>query len=104
MSAHSYSIKLFQNNFITLLHLYEFLNYESSSMRNDYIFFKNNVIALAKKLRNKKEKIKMRNYRILRHRYYCGFKKEKSENAKLSNIEASSSIIFQRYNLIAFIN
>ena len=52
MSIHLYSIKSLRNNFITLLYFYKPLNYESSSMRNDYIFFKNNVIALAKELRN----------------------------------------------------
>ena len=38
MNIHLYSIKSFRNNFITHLFLYEPLNYESSSMRNDYIF------------------------------------------------------------------
>ena len=34
-SIHLYSIKLSQNNFITFLHLYKPLNYESNSIRND---------------------------------------------------------------------
>ena len=38
MNIHLYSIKLSRDNFITLLYLYELLNYESSSMRNNYIF------------------------------------------------------------------
>ena len=40
MSIQLYSIKLSQNNFAALLHLFESLNYESNSMRNDYIFYK----------------------------------------------------------------
>ena len=70
MSTHLYLIKLFRNNFATLLYFHKPLNYKSSSMRNDYIF-KNNVVALAEKLRNRrneKEKIKQttRSYRTLK--------------------------------------
>ena len=72
MNIHLYSIKLLRNNFITHLFLYKSLNYESSSMRNDYILFKNNVIVFVKKLRSRynKKKIKRikRSYRTLRHR------------------------------------
>ena len=67
INTHLYSIKLFQNNFITFLYLYESLNYESSSMRNDYIFLK---ITLSPS---------QRSFAI----------KKKIKNAKLSNIETS---------------
>ena len=43
INIQSYSIKLSRNNFITLLHLYKSLNYESSSMRNDRYILKNNA-------------------------------------------------------------
>ena len=46
-------------------------------MRNDHILFKNDAIALVKGLRNKKEKI---------------------ENAKLSNIETSLNIVIHYYD------
>ena len=38
MNIHLYSIKLSRNNSVTFLHFYKPLNYESSSMRNGYIF------------------------------------------------------------------
>ena len=60
------------------LYLYKPLNYESSLIRNNYIFFKSDVVALAEGLRNKKKK---------------------DESAKLSNIEASSSIVIYYCNL-----
>ena len=66
INIHLYSIKSLRNNFITFLYFYKPLNYELSSMRNDYIFFKNNVIALAKKFYNYHNKKKIeritRNY------------------------------------------
>ena len=37
MNTYSYLIKLFRDNFITLLHLYKFLNYKSSLIYNNYI-------------------------------------------------------------------
>ena len=37
MSIYSYLIKLFRGNFTAFLHLYRFLNYESSLIYNDYI-------------------------------------------------------------------
>ena len=43
INTHLYSIKLLRDNFITLLYLYELLNYESSSMRNDCYILKNNA-------------------------------------------------------------
>ena len=52
MNIHLYSIKLLRNNFITHLFFHKSLNYESSSMRNNYIFFENNAVALAEKLHN----------------------------------------------------
>ena len=60
INTHLYSIKSLRNNFITLLHLYESLNYKSSLMRNDYIFFKNDVIVFAEKLRNRYNKKKIK--------------------------------------------
>ena len=70
MGTHLYSIKLFRNNFITFLHLYESLNYESSLMRNDYYILKDDArcrprfaIIIIKK---KKIKRITRNYRILK--------------------------------------
>ena len=69
MNIHSYSIKLPRNNFVTFLHLYGSLNYESSSMRNNRYILKDNaryrsrfVIIITKK----KIKRTMRNYRTLR--------------------------------------
>ena len=62
------------------------------------IFFKDKTIALIKELRNKKKRLKTRNYRTLKHRHYCDFRKEKVENAKLSNIEASLNIMIYYYN------
>ena len=38
INIHLYLIKLFRDNFITHLFFYKFLNYELSSMRNNYIF------------------------------------------------------------------
>ena len=68
MSIHLYLIKSFRNNFITLLHLHKSLNYESSSMRNDYILFENNVVALAEKLRNHRNKKKLNEQReVIEH-------------------------------------
>ena len=43
MNIHLYSIKLFQDNFTTFLHLHESLNYELSSMRNDRYILKNDA-------------------------------------------------------------
>ena len=40
MSTYSYLIKLFRNNFITLLYLYKSLNYKSSLIRNNHISLK----------------------------------------------------------------
>ena len=37
MNIYLNSIKLLRDNFVTLLSLYELLNYESSSMRNNHI-------------------------------------------------------------------
>ena len=57
MGIHLYLIKLFRDNFITFLHLYESLNYESSLIRNDYYILKSDaryrsrfaIIAIKKK-------------------------------------------------------
>ena len=84
ISTHLYSIKLFRNNFITFLYFYEFLNYESSLMRNNRYILKNNaryrsrfaIIVIKKKIeritRNyrilKSSKLKARNYRTLKYR------------------------------------
>ena len=43
MGTHSYSTKLLRDNFTTLLYLYESLNYESNSMRNDYYILKDDA-------------------------------------------------------------
>ena len=69
ISTHSYSIKLSQNNFITFLYLYKSLNYELSSMRNNYLYFKNDarcrsrfaIIVIKKKIKRI-----IRNYRTLK--------------------------------------
>ena len=58
MNIHLYSIKSLRNNFITSLYLHKPLNYKSNSMRNDHIFFKNNVVIPAEKLRNRRNKKK----------------------------------------------
>ena len=68
ISTHLYSIKSLRNNFITSLYFHKPLNYELSSMRNDYIFFENNVIALAKMLRNRHNKKKLSEQReVIEH-------------------------------------
>ena len=68
MSIYLYSIKSFRNNFITLLYLYKSLNYKLNLIRNDYIFFENNVVAFAKKLRNRRNKKKLNKQReIIEH-------------------------------------
>ena len=68
INTYLYSIKSLRNNFITVLYFYKSLNYESSSMRNDHIFFENNVIALAEKLRNRRNKKKLNKQReIIEH-------------------------------------
>ena len=68
MSTHSYSIKSLQNNFITLLYLYKPLNYKSNSMRNNHIFFEDNVIIFAKKLYNRRNKKRLSEQReIIEH-------------------------------------
>ena len=43
MNIYSYSTKLLRDNFITYLFFHEFLNYESSSMRNDYSYLEDNA-------------------------------------------------------------
>ena len=43
MSIYLYLIKLLRNNFITFLHFYKPLNYESSLMRNNYYILKNDA-------------------------------------------------------------
>ena len=60
INTYLYSIKLFQDNFATHLFFYKSLNYESSSMRNDYIFFENNVVVFAEKLRSRRNKKKIK--------------------------------------------
>ena len=60
MNIYLYLIKLLRNNFITLLHLYEFLNYELSLMRNNRYILKGDaryrsrfaIIAIKKKRLN----------------------------------------------------
>ena len=74
MNIHLYSIKSLRNNFITLLYFHKFLNYESSSMRNDYI-------------------LKTIRYRSRRRTSQPSQQKKKIENAKLSDIKTSSSIM-----------
>ena len=90
INTHLYSIKLLRNNSITLLYLYESLNYKSNLMRNDYYILKNDarcrsrfVIIIIKKkkaertTRNyrtlKSSKLKIRSYRTLRHRQALWF-------------------------------
>ena len=84
INTHSYSIKLFRNNFITFLHLYKPLNYESSSMRNNYYILKYDaryrsrfvIIVTKKKIERttrsyrtlKSLKLKAWSYRTLKHR------------------------------------
>ena len=43
INTHSYLTKLPQNNFITFLYLHKSLNYESSSMRNNYYILRDNA-------------------------------------------------------------
>ena len=88
MNTHLYSIKLFQNNFIILLHLYESLNYESSLMRNDYYILKDNArcrsrfVIIAIKKKDWTNNAKLSDIKIV-----------KIEDSKLSNLETSLNIV-----------